>query len=196
MNEKCEYFVGGRFGKLQTHRRVLRQPPSAAAVRRPRLPSGMKGSAPRVRSQCRFALPLIHFIPDALRDSVPLFLKRQCDRTLRPDRRLGVLAQRPEQGREGQRIGLHMRYVSPANHFTSGLRSAARPNALVCAAVCCCVLYLRYLRVICVSMCCACLPCPHQTGPARWTSSPSRARSSRSRSWSSPVRVARWHSCF
>ena len=29
----------------------------------------------------RFALPLIHFIPDSQRESVPLFLKRQCDRT-------------------------------------------------------------------------------------------------------------------
>jgi hypothetical protein len=26
--------------------------------------------------------PLIHFIPDSLRESVLLFLKRQCDRTL------------------------------------------------------------------------------------------------------------------
>jgi hypothetical protein len=32
--------------------------------------------APRVRSHCRFVLPLIHFIPDSLRYSVPLFLKR------------------------------------------------------------------------------------------------------------------------
>ena len=36
----------------------------------------------RVRSHCRFVLPLIHFIPFSLRESVPLFLKRQCDRTL------------------------------------------------------------------------------------------------------------------
>ena len=36
----------------------------------------------RARSHCRFVLPLIHFIPDSLRYSVPLFLKRQCDRTL------------------------------------------------------------------------------------------------------------------
>ena len=27
-------------------------------------------------------VPLIHFIPDSLTYSVPLFLKRQCDRTL------------------------------------------------------------------------------------------------------------------
>ena len=36
----------------------------------------------RVRPRCRFALLLTHFIPDSLRESVPLFLKRQCDRTL------------------------------------------------------------------------------------------------------------------
>jgi hypothetical protein len=37
---------------------------------------------PRARSHCRFAPPLIHFIPESLTYSVPLFLKRQCDRTL------------------------------------------------------------------------------------------------------------------
>ena len=36
----------------------------------------------RARSHCRFALSLIHFIPDFLTYSVPLFLKRQRDRTL------------------------------------------------------------------------------------------------------------------
>ena len=30
--------------------------------------------------------PLIHFIPDLLKYSVPLFLKRQCDRSLRAGR--------------------------------------------------------------------------------------------------------------
>ena len=34
------------------------------------------------RSHCRFVLLLIQFIPDLLTYSVPLFLKRQCDRTL------------------------------------------------------------------------------------------------------------------
>ena len=36
----------------------------------------------RARSHCRFVLPLVRFIPDSLTYSVPLFLKRQCDRTL------------------------------------------------------------------------------------------------------------------
>jgi hypothetical protein len=35
----------------------------------------------RARSHCRFAPPLSHFIPYSLPYSVPLFLKRQCDRT-------------------------------------------------------------------------------------------------------------------
>jgi hypothetical protein len=35
----------------------------------------------RARSHCRFAPPLIQLIPDSLTYSVPLFLKRQCDRT-------------------------------------------------------------------------------------------------------------------
>jgi hypothetical protein len=37
---------------------------------------------PWARSHCPFALLFIHFIPDLLRYSVPLFLNRQCDRTL------------------------------------------------------------------------------------------------------------------
>jgi hypothetical protein len=36
----------------------------------------------RAPSHCRFVLPLIHFIPDSPMYSVPLFLKRQCNRTL------------------------------------------------------------------------------------------------------------------
>jgi hypothetical protein len=40
------------------------------------------GARGRPRSRCRFVLPLVHFIPGLLRDSVPLFLMRQCDRTL------------------------------------------------------------------------------------------------------------------
>jgi hypothetical protein len=44
-------------------------------------PPALQGLA-RARSHCRFVPPLIHFTPDSLRDLVPLFLKRQCDRTL------------------------------------------------------------------------------------------------------------------
>jgi hypothetical protein len=36
----------------------------------------------RARSHCRSVLPLIRLIPDSLTYSVPLYLKRQCDRTL------------------------------------------------------------------------------------------------------------------
>jgi hypothetical protein len=38
--------------------------------------------AARSRSHCRFVLQRIHFVPYSLTYSVPLFLKRQCDRTL------------------------------------------------------------------------------------------------------------------
>ena len=40
------------------------------------------GGRSRARSHCRFVLPLIHFILESLIYSVPLFLKRRCDRTL------------------------------------------------------------------------------------------------------------------
>ena len=38
--------------------------------------------ARRARSHGRFVRPILHFIPDFLTHSIPLFLKRQCDRTL------------------------------------------------------------------------------------------------------------------
>jgi hypothetical protein len=47
------------------------------------LRAAMEGSGANWdRSHCRLVLPLIHFIPDSLTYSAPLFLKRQCDRTL------------------------------------------------------------------------------------------------------------------
>jgi hypothetical protein len=42
----------------------------------------------RARSHCRFLLPPIHFILDSLTYAVPLFLKRQCDRTLGEEREM------------------------------------------------------------------------------------------------------------
>ena len=41
----------------------------------------------RARSHCRFVLPVFHVIPKSLSYSVPLFLKRQCDRTLGEQRK-------------------------------------------------------------------------------------------------------------
>ena len=38
----------------------------------------------RARSHCRLVLTLIHFIPDSLTETVPLFLNRRCDRALGP----------------------------------------------------------------------------------------------------------------
>jgi hypothetical protein len=40
------------------------------------------GGESRTGSHCRFAPPLIHFIPYSLTYSVPLFMKRQCGRIL------------------------------------------------------------------------------------------------------------------
>jgi hypothetical protein len=49
-------------------------------------PHGRQGPPPppRARSHCRFAPPLIHSIPHSRTYSVPLFLKQQCGRALRP----------------------------------------------------------------------------------------------------------------
>jgi hypothetical protein len=51
-------------------------------VRRHRVRQRQPASQPRARLHCPFALPIIHFIPDLLTYSVPLFLKRQGDRTI------------------------------------------------------------------------------------------------------------------
>ena len=45
----------------------------------------LERGADRARSHCCFVLLPIHFIPDSLTCSAPLFLKRQCDRTLGAD---------------------------------------------------------------------------------------------------------------
>ena len=44
----------------------------------------------RVRSRCRFVLPRIHFMRYSLTCSVPLYLKRRCDRTLGQARHLAA----------------------------------------------------------------------------------------------------------
>ena len=49
------------------------------------LHGGGGSGADRARSHCRFAPPLIHFIPDSLTYSVPLFLKQQYDRIVGAD---------------------------------------------------------------------------------------------------------------
>jgi hypothetical protein len=67
------------------HARGLRHARGAAAAG----PTGRGRGGPRARSHCRFVPPLIHFIPDSLTYLVPLFLKRQCDRTLGGLRRFG-----------------------------------------------------------------------------------------------------------
>ena len=53
-------------------RRLLLTAADAAALR----------GATRARSQCRFVLSCIHFMPGSLRYPVHLFLNRQCDQTL------------------------------------------------------------------------------------------------------------------
>jgi hypothetical protein len=53
-------------------------PPSVAGGPKP---GDGGGGGNRARSHRRFARPPISVIPDSLRYSVPLFLKRQCDRT-------------------------------------------------------------------------------------------------------------------
>ena len=70
--------------------------------------------AGRLRSHCRFALPFIHFIPDALRDSAVVCVKRQCDRTLGGGRRgggaragAGLTGRRGAAAQVGARAALH-----------------------------------------------------------------------------------------
>ena len=56
---------------------------SPAWLERRSRPSGGAVDLSRARPHIRFAPPLVHSIPDPLKYSVPLFLKRQCDRRWR-----------------------------------------------------------------------------------------------------------------
>ena len=69
-------FLYGRAGRLTAENGGFRPGQDAT-------PFGQGSGTLRARSHCRFAPPFIHFIiiPDSLTYSVPLFLKRQCDRT-------------------------------------------------------------------------------------------------------------------
>jgi hypothetical protein len=86
----------------------------------------LRRSGRRARSHCRFALPLIRFIPESLTYSAPLFLKRQCDRTL------GL-----RQPRRGPRrpLVLHAGRVRVRRRGLLGaLRHGAQPAAAAAAA--------------------------------------------------------------
>ena len=86
-NRFCMAFLYGRAGRLTAKNGGFRPPPGrrhegAHPLRRPqRLAAGHGGL--RARSHCRFVLLLIQFIPESLTYSVPLILKRQCNRTPR-----------------------------------------------------------------------------------------------------------------
>jgi hypothetical protein len=75
----------------------------------------------RARSHCRFVLTLIHFIPDSIRYLVPLFVKRQCDRTLGP-----LLAAESLFARTAGRLN-----ASAAAGLWAALESARRGLAIV-----------------------------------------------------------------
>ena len=66
----------------------------------------------RARPHPRFVLPLIHFIPDLLTYLVPLFLKRQCDRTLGTLTASGMRAVRAGCSRWSCRRRMQMRSCS------------------------------------------------------------------------------------
>jgi hypothetical protein len=59
-----------------------KKPQMDFATRRNSVLAQARRPASRVRSHCRFAPPLIHCMPDYLKGSVALFVKRHCDRTL------------------------------------------------------------------------------------------------------------------
>jgi hypothetical protein len=86
------------------------------------VPAGLQRGRPRAhrgavgaRSRCRLVLPLIHFIPYSLIYSVPLFLKRQCDRTL------GALRQRRQEERPRGLIHSYPMSITPSECQVSEL---------------------------------------------------------------------------
>jgi hypothetical protein len=72
---RCVPAAAASFASLRARRTAS----SSCAGRAPRRPGSL---AARARSHCRFVPPLLRFIPVSLTYSVPLSLKRQCDRTL------------------------------------------------------------------------------------------------------------------
>jgi hypothetical protein len=70
------------FSATMTVSSVARLRPHQGEHGRPRLRQPRRHGEHRARSHFRFVPPLILFIPASLRYLVPLFLKRQCDRTL------------------------------------------------------------------------------------------------------------------
>jgi hypothetical protein len=83
---------------------------------------GRQEGGDRARSHCRLVLSPIHVIPDFLRYSVPLLLKRQCDRTLGGEGAGRAAAQVPQHPartrRRGQRRARsHCRFVLTLIHF-------------------------------------------------------------------------------
>jgi hypothetical protein len=95
---------------------------------------GAAGGVPgRVRSHCRFVLPLILFIPDSLRDLIALFPKRRCDRTLQGSlEKLNLVnSALRAQVRCIRRHRRHFSYgrVVPIASSTSGFRAHGRDAA-------------------------------------------------------------------
>ena len=81
--------------------------------------------AARARSHCRFRLRLIllvvHFVPDSLRDLVPLFLNRRCDRTLGAARMVEAL------GLAERMVAGEIRPVMARDAITRGDQGERRP---------------------------------------------------------------------
>jgi hypothetical protein len=122
LSQRPEVKVRGPPRRAHLRRRLRRGGGAGGALHRGPLPAGQSDrpngrGACRTRSHYRFVLPLIHFIPYSLTYSVPLFLKRQCDRTL------GV---RGHPGRAGQRAGRARQRAPPP--AAAGGRVRARPH--------------------------------------------------------------------
>jgi hypothetical protein len=88
-----------------------------------RLAGGGPGAA-RARSHCRFALPLIHCIPESLTYSVPLYLKRQRGRA--PGAARGAARAAAGRGRADVR---QPRGHRPERQGVRGARGAGRGTA-------------------------------------------------------------------
>ena len=80
---------------------------------------------------CRFVLALIRFIPDSLAYLVPLFLKRQCDRTLGTEREC-----KPGQRAhvQGEVASLLQHAASMVHHVLYSMQQTCT-RELVCGAV-------------------------------------------------------------
>jgi hypothetical protein len=86
------------------------------------------GVPARARSHCRFVPPLIHSITDLLEYSAPIFLNRQCDRTLGPAHARGGAARGHQGGDHGGNSAAMARLLAACADPNASVQAGPSPS--------------------------------------------------------------------